>query len=104
MAKKTVIITGATGNLGQAIVKKFVAEGYFVIGTVVPNDPIILDYPVASFERVVVDLLNEDESQQFVESVISNHGNIDIVVLTVGGFAAGKIAETKTRDIQKQYK
>jgi len=104
MAKKTVIITGASGNLGQAVIKKFIAEGYFVIGTVIPNDPVAPDYPTDSFEKFVVDLLSEEDSQKFVESVVSKHGCIDVAVLTVGGFAAGKIAETKTTDIGKQYK
>ena len=100
----TVIVTGASGNLGQAVVKKFIAEGYFVIGTIVPNDPIVLDFPADSFEKIIVDLMNEEDSQKFVDAVISKHGSIDIAVLTVGGFAAGGIAETKTSDINKQYK
>ena len=104
MTKKTVIITGASGNLGQAVVKKFIAEGYFVVGTIVPNDPIVLNFPADSFEKIVVDLMNEEDSQKFVESVISKYGTIDIAVLTVGGFAAGGIAATKTSDISKQYK
>ena len=29
---KTVIVTGASGNLGQAVVKKFLSEGHKVIG------------------------------------------------------------------------
>ena len=37
----TAIVTGASGNLGQAVVKKFIAEGYKVIGTVIPNDPVL---------------------------------------------------------------
>ena len=104
MAKKTAIVTGASGNLGQAVVKKFIREGYFVIGTVIPNDPIALDYPAEGFEKVIVDLFNEEDAQRFVESVISKHGGIEVAVLTVGGFAAGKIAETTTADISKQYK
>jgi NAD(P)-dependent dehydrogenase (short-subunit alcohol dehydrogenase family) len=104
MSKKTVIITGASGSLGQAVIKKFIAEGYFVVGTLVPNDPAILNFPADSFENIVVDLMNEEDSQKFVESVISKYGSIDVAVLTVGGFVAGSIVETKTSDINKQYK
>src|SRR6266516_3911242 len=87
-----VIVTGSSGNLGQAIVKKFIGEGDYVIGTVIPNDPVPMDFPADKFEKVVVDLMNEDDSQKFVDSVISKHGNIDAAILTVGGFAMGKIA------------
>ena len=101
---KTAIITGASGNLGQAVVKKFLAEGYHVIGTVIPNDPVAIDFKDKNFETAVVDLMNEDASQHFVEAVTAKHGSIDAAVLTVGGFAMGKISETKTSDIVKQYK
>lgn len=101
---KIAIVTGASGNLGQGVVKKFLAEGYHVIGTIVPNDPVAIDFKNKNFQTAVVDLMNEDASQHFVEAVIARHGNIDVAVLTVGGFAMGKMAETKTGDIIKQYK
>jgi len=101
---KVAIVTGATGNMGQAVVKKFIDEGYFVIGTVIPTDSTHLDFPADKFERIVVDLGDEDTSGKFVESIISKYKNIDAAILTVGGFAMGSIAETKTSDISKQYK
>ena len=48
---KTAIVTGASGNLGQAVVKKFLEEGYIVIGTVVPNDPVAIDIDDPHFEK-----------------------------------------------------
>lgn len=101
---KTAIVTGASGNMGQAVVKKFIDEGYKVIGTIIPNDPVPLDFPGDKFEKVVVDLMNEDDSAKFVNAVISKYGSVDAAVLTVGGFAMGSVAETKTSDIGKQYK
>ena len=101
---KNIIVTGASGNLGQAVVKKFLAEGYHVVGTIVPNDPVAIDFKNINFETAVVDLMNEDASQHFAEAVTAKHGSIDAAVLTVGGFAMGKITETKTIDIARQYK
>lgn len=101
---KTVIVTGASGNLGQAVVKKFLAEEYNVIGTTIPNDPVPLEINDKKFEKIVVDLMNEEAAQKFVETVISKQETIDAAILTVGGFAMGKIAETKTADITKQIK
>lgn len=101
---KIAIVTGASGNLGHAVVKKFIDEGYKVIGTVTPNDHVKPDYPASYFESVVVDLMNEEESEKFVTDVIAKYGSIDAAVLTVGGFAMGTVTETKTADIAKQYK
>ena len=101
---KIAIVTGASGNLGRATIEKFIDGGYFVIGTVIPGDPANIDFPGESFEKAAIDLLNEDDSQKFVDAVVSTYGRIDVAILTVGGFAAGNIAETKTSDIGKQYK
>ncbi|MGB4845032.1 MAG: SDR family NAD(P)-dependent oxidoreductase, partial [Ferruginibacter sp.] len=104
MANKTVIVTGASGNMGQAVVQKFLVEGYQVVGTIIPNDPTAFEIVDAKLEKAVVDLMNEDDSAKFVQSVIDKYGQIDAAVLTVGGFAMGQIADTKTADIAKQYK
>lgn len=101
---KTVIVTGASGNLGQAVVKKFLAEGYKVIGTIIPNDPAVLDIDDPNFEKIVVDLMSEGDAEKFVESVVDKSNTIDAAVLTVGGFGMGSIAETKMADILKQHR
>jgi len=101
---KTAIVTGASGNMGQAVVKKFLAEGYKVIGTIIPNDPVKIDVDSPNFETTIVNLADEENSQQFIESVIQKNGRIDVAVLTVGGFAMGTVVETKTADVLKQYK
>jgi NAD(P)-dependent dehydrogenase (short-subunit alcohol dehydrogenase family) len=101
---KTAIVTGASGNLGKAVAKKFIDEGYFVTGTILQGDAAILNFPKDTFEKIVVNLEDEDESRKFVDAVISKHKNIDAAILTVGGFAMGSIAETKTSDILQQYK
>jgi NAD(P)-dependent dehydrogenase (short-subunit alcohol dehydrogenase family) len=104
MRMKTAIVTGATGNLGLPIVKRFINEGYKVIGTAMANDPIVIDFPTDKFEKLVVDLMNEDESEIFVNDIATRYGSIDVAVLTVGGFALGSVFETKTSEILKQYK
>lgn len=97
------IVTGASGNLGHAVVQKFIAEGYKVIGTVLHKDPFVFELPADQFEKMTVDLSDETAAQQFIDTVLSKYKRIDAAVLTVGGFAMGKIADTKTSDIAKQY-
>lgn len=99
---KTAIVTGAAGNLGEAVVKKFLDKGYKVIGTVNRDKKGLSDNP--DFEMITVDLTDESAAKKFVESVIKMHSTIDVAVLTAGGFAMGKITETAASDIMKQYK
>lgn len=101
---KTAIVTGASGNLGQAVVKRFLSGDYYVVGTIVPNDPVSINIQDKNFETVIADLMNEEASQQFADAVTEKRTSIDAAILTVGGFAMGKIADTKTSDILKQYK
>jgi NAD(P)-dependent dehydrogenase (short-subunit alcohol dehydrogenase family) len=101
---KTAIVTGASGNLGQAVVTKFIQEGFYVVGTIVPNDPVQLSFPSAQFEAVEVNLMDEEAAATFIAAVIAKHSSIDVAVLTVGGFAMGSIATTTASDIMKQYK
>jgi NAD(P)-dependent dehydrogenase (short-subunit alcohol dehydrogenase family) len=100
---KTVIVTGASGNMGQAVVKKFLAEGFTVIGTSDPNEKGKTGVEHSRFEQIVVDLKHEEDTHEFVADILARYPHIDAAVLTVGGFAMGNIKNTKTSDIAQQY-
>lgn len=97
----TAIITGASGNLGKAVVKKFLNEKYTVSGIVHKknNEPI---YSQTEYEESAIDLLNEEGCRKAVENIVSKHKAIEVAVLTAGGFTSGTIASTKTSDISNQ--
>ncbi|SFP91694.1 SDR family NAD(P)-dependent oxidoreductase [Parafilimonas terrae] len=100
-SKHIAIVTGASGNLGKAVIKKFIAEGYFVIGTRHHTD---ISFDDSNFESIEADLTNEEAASAFVNDVIARHKHIDVAILTTGGFAMGNIGSTKTSDIANQYK
>lgn len=100
---KTAIITGAAGNMGRAVVQKFIDEGYKVIAVTDPAHSDTFNFTSTTFEQHKIDVADEAASQKFIESVIAVHGNIDVAVLTVGGFAMGNITQTSSTDITKQY-
>lgn len=100
---KTAIVTGASGNLGQAVVKKLLSEGYHVVGLVSPRH-VLPGHTEGQYERVPVDLTEADSVAHVVASVISTYGTIDTAVLTAGGFAMGSIADTTTENLMDQYK
>ena len=41
---QTALITGVSGGIGKAIAKKFIDEGYFVIGQYNNNEKSVLDF------------------------------------------------------------
>lgn len=99
---KTAIVTGASGNLGEAVTRKFLSEGVSVIGTVRQTDASTGTDP--ELDNRIVDLADEKAANEFVNAVVVKYRQIDAAVLTVGGFAAGGIKETTTADILDQYK
>jgi len=99
---KTVIITGATGNLGSAVTKKFLAEGYTVIATVTSEES-KKELPQSDkLQAEIVNLTDENETENLVQRTIAQHKRLDAALLLVGGFAMGNIGATKSGDIKKQ--
>jgi NAD(P)-dependent dehydrogenase (short-subunit alcohol dehydrogenase family) len=99
MQGQIALITGARGNMGRALVQRFASDGFHVIGVDAHAGE-----GTPQVESHAVDLMNEDETDAFLQSLIKKCERIDVCVLTVGGFAMGSIAETKTSDITQQYK
>jgi NAD(P)-dependent dehydrogenase (short-subunit alcohol dehydrogenase family) len=83
MGQRIVLITGATGGLGTAVVEAFRAAGDQAIGV------------SRSSGEFAADLTRPDSAETMIRSVVERHGRIDVLVHTTGGFASGgSIPET----------
>src|SRR3954469_20670398 len=96
---QTAIVTGAGGNLGKAVVQKFLDEGCRVIG-IDMHEP---GFAHPNLKMVSLDLTAEEDVEKFVQQTIAEYGSVDVAVLTAGGFAMGKVADTKWKDIMQQF-
>src|SRR5438067_13936374 len=99
---KTVIITGASGNVGTAVVIVFLSKGYRVIATVASEEARETFAPHKDLQVAVVNLTSEAQSVSFVQEAIQQHHQIDGALLLVGGFAAGNVHVTSADVILKQ--
>jgi NAD(P)-dependent dehydrogenase (short-subunit alcohol dehydrogenase family) len=99
---RTVIITGANGNLGSAVTAEFLNQGYQVIATVHQENALSEFNPHDRLHTRVVNLSNEEETSSFVRSAIEKFGTIYGAMLLVGGFAMGSLEDTSIADIRKQ--
>lgn len=100
---KTIIITGANGNLGTACVKKFLDEGHSVIAVDGHDNHLAFADGHASYSFANVNLSDESATAAFISSKIQLHGKIDAALMLVGGFAAGNMAATDGAAIQKMF-
>jgi|AntRauTorcE11898_2_1112593.scaffolds.fasta_scaffold03439_1 NAD(P)-dependent dehydrogenase (short-subunit alcohol dehydrogenase family) len=97
--KKRILITGANGNLGQAVTRKFLEEGYDVIGFIAPGtNPDFRQAP--NLEVHQADLMDEDQTFKAVEKLRDFEG----AVLTVGGFGMGDFENTSLEQVEKMYR
>lgn len=97
---KTVLISGANGNLGKAVVNHFLQKNHQVIGLVHhQKDKTKNKY----YEEFEVDLTDESATEKTINSILKKHHTIDITVLTTGGFALGNLEKTGQKELQKQY-
>jgi len=101
---KTILITGANGNLGIATVKKFHDSGYRVIAVDAADDHLNFAKGNSDFQFQSVDLTNVDAANKFIGEIISQHKKIDGALMLVGGFAMGNIKETSVESVQKMIR
>jgi len=101
---KTIIITGANGNLGTATVKKFLDKSIYRV-IAVDHSGTHLGFADAhhDFELHSIELTDEAATNDFVTEAISLYGQIDGALLLAGGYGAGNIVATSEADLQKMY-
>ena len=98
--RRNIIITGASGNLGTAVVEKFKREGYHVIVLTHPEYDEVVEEADDSYE---VDVTDETQVSDFVKEFQLQYGELDALALLVGGFAMGGFEKTSQEDIQKMF-
>ena len=100
---KSIIITGANGNLGTATVKKFLDEGYGVIAVDGADNNLAFAKNNQHFELHNVNLADETAAAAFAADIIKRHGTVHGALMLVGGFAMGGIDKTSGQDLKKMY-
>jgi len=82
---KKILITGATGGIGGALIKKFVTLGGTVLGTGTKSEKLDLikkNYPNVKVKKF--NLSEHSKIEEFVNSTMSELGGLDILVNNAG--------------------
>jgi NAD(P)-dependent dehydrogenase (short-subunit alcohol dehydrogenase family) len=105
-ANKIVVIAGGTGGLGNAVSRAFLEEDAKVIVTYRKEEEFAAlklgaGAKASALEGFALDVTDEGATSEFVGRVLSQHGRVDALVNTVGGYA-GEVTlwelETKVFD------
>ncbi len=103
---KVVVVTGASGNLGQVVARKFAAQGAKLV--LVARDAEALkalaDELGTETLTEAADLGDPASADALVRRVEARFGGIDVLAHTVGGYAAGKpVHESETDVLEKMF-
>ena len=82
---KKILVTGATGGIGDSIVKKFLSLDANVLGTGTNNEKLETlkkNYP--KIETVKFDISEHEKIDEFIENVFSKLGGLDILINNAG--------------------
>jgi len=101
--EKSVLITGAAGNLGRAITEEFLRQGFRVTAIVAPQDDIHF-MKEDQLSTYAIDLLNESDAALYLQKAISENGPVSVAVFTVGGFSMGEFPANSLHDIRDMIK
>ncbi len=91
---RVVIVTGAAGNLGSAVVRAFESTGAKLVPVDRSPDRLTHLFPEMVYSpdhylAVSVDLTDVDAVQRMVEETVRRFGRIDALANVAGGFRAG---------------
>lgn len=88
---RTVVITGAAGNLGQAVARLFEARGDNVV-LVGRRESLVSAFRSESAQRMfaTVDLLDAAHVGAAIAAAVERFGGIDVLCNIAGGFAMGQ--------------
>jgi NAD(P)-dependent dehydrogenase (short-subunit alcohol dehydrogenase family) len=98
MATRVVMITGAAGNLGQAVAQAFAQAGDTLVLAGRTRQSLVRAYGEDTPQRLfaVADLLDPAQLDEAVRLVLSRLGGIDVLCNIAGGFQMGPAVHETT--------
>lgn len=106
MKNRVVVITGATGGLGQGTARAFAERGASLALISTGQDKLDaliddLNLPADKVITQAVNLIDSNAVEDMAEAVSAKFGQIDILIHLIGGWVGGKtIAETDAEDFK----
>lgn len=96
---KTILITGAAGNLGKSVVEQLHKNGYKILATVGFISELEIFSHLPNVKSRLLNVLDAPNVKEFLEENIDIHA----AILLVGGYVGGNIHQTDLAQIEKMF-
>lgn len=91
LPQRTAVVTGAASGIGAACVRRFLADGYQVVGVDLRS---VEDVQDPGFTSLVCDLTNHESVDDLREEIGGRLGHVTVLVNSAGIFELGDIEST----------
>ena len=98
--KKTIVITGASGGIGECLAHDFAREGAYLILTDINEDSLnllgnlIKDTYKTKVITYKIDVSNQDDVKEFADYILKEFDKIDVLINNAGIGHLGELSET----------
>ena len=96
---KVVVVTGANGNIGQVVARKFAEQGATLVLVGRKEADLAEIIQELGGTAGVADVTDEASVDALVKMIEDKHGRIDVLAHTVGGFASGQPVHESGLDV-----
>src|SRR5262245_34452389 len=97
---RNVLVTGASRGIGEALAKRFVAEGAHVVGVARNGDLLGKVMADVGGTALVADLADPAQVEGLIARAERDTGPVDVLVNNAGLDMAGPLVTTKPEDIR----
>ena len=109
MRGKAVVITGASGGIGEAIAIQLAHQGARLLLSGRSAEKLDLVAKQArdlspDVETFAADLAADDQVRALADRALAAFGGVDILIHSIGLFVGGSLASTSVEDLDRQYR
>ncbi len=105
--KRTIVVTGAAGNLGRAVVRRLAGDGERIVAVdreMGPLEDLVATLGGEHLTLAGVDLMSADACEAMVKTSLDRFGRVDAIVHTVGGFTMGNIEDADASKFELMFR